>query len=53
MENKIETPSKWDKPMIEVKEIFEKTALACDGSPFNNAQVNNKASAGTCGYYYS
>ncbi|MFH1159981.1 MAG: hypothetical protein V1733_03420 [bacterium] len=53
MENKTETLLKWQKPMIEVKEIFEKTALNCDGSPFNNQQTNPKQSAGSCGYWYS
>ncbi len=43
----------WEKPVIESKEIFEKTALACDGSAFLNAKVNNKATATNCGYYFS
>lgn len=43
----------WEKPVIETKEIFEKTALACDGSAFLNSKLNNKASATSCGYYFS
>jgi len=44
---------KWEKPLIETKEIFEKTALACDGSAFWNSKYNNKSSAANCGYWFS
>jgi len=44
---------KWEKPEIESKEIFEKTALACDGSAFLNYKLNSKASAAACGYWFS
>lgn len=45
--------SKWEKPLIENREIFEKTALACDGSAFYNSWYNMKSSAYSCGFNHS
>jgi len=40
----------YSKPMIESEKVFERTALACDGSPFYNYATNTKEGSGSCGY---
>lgn len=48
----VNTDSKrhYEKPVIMTEEIFERTALACNGSAFPNAQWDTKDNSSTCGF---
>lgn len=49
-EKKFKERPKWKKPVIETKEIFEKTALACDGLNTGSGTTYPKVDGTGCGY---
>lgn len=50
MEQKEKIRKEYEKPVVESEELYERTALACGGSPYFNSRINLKDNSSSCGY---
>lgn len=50
MEQEKKNKKEYEKPIVESEEIYERTALACNGSAYYNYRTDLKDNSGSCGY---